>query len=52
MWQSRGDISLRGSIVGGSFWAGVSTPVGPVYVGYGRAEGGLDAFYVALGRVF
>jgi NTE family protein len=52
VWQTRGDISLRGSIVGGSFWAGVSTPVGPVYVGYGRAEGGLDAFYIALGRVF
>ncbi len=52
VWQSRRDISLRSSIVGGSFWAGVSTPVGPVYVGYGRAEGGLDAFYIALGRVF
>ena len=52
VWQARHDISLRGSLVGGSFWAGVSTPVGPVYVGYGRAEGGLDAFYIALGRVF
>jgi len=52
VWQSRNDISLRRSIVGGSFWGGVSTPVGPVYVGYGRAEGGLDAFYIALGRVF
>ena len=29
-----------------------STPVGPVYVGYGRAEGGEDAFYISLGRVF
>ncbi len=51
-WQSRGDISLKNSIVGGSFWAGISTPIGPVYVGYGRAEGGADAFYVSLGRVF
>ena len=33
-------------------WAGISTPIGPVYVGYGRAEGGADAFYVSLGRVF
>ena len=32
--------------------AGVDTPVGPIYVGYGRAEGGEDAFYVSLGRVF
>jgi NTE family protein len=51
-WQSREDISSRDSILGGSFWGGVSTPVGPVYVGYGRAEGGEDAFYVSLGRVF
>jgi NTE family protein len=52
VWESREDISSRGSILGGSFWAGVDTPVGPVYVGYGRAEGREDAFYVSLGRVF
>jgi len=52
VWESREDISTRNSLFGGSFWAGVSTPVGPIYVGYGRAEGGEDAFYVSLGRVF
>jgi NTE family protein len=52
VWQSRDDFSARDSLLGGSFWAGVSTPVGPIYVGYGRAEGGEDAFYVSLGRVF
>jgi NTE family protein len=52
VWNSRADISSRNSIFGGSFWAGVSTPVGPIYVGYGRAEGGEDAFYVSLGRIF
>jgi NTE family protein len=52
VWQRRSDISLDDTILGGSFWAGVSTPVGPVYVGYGVAEGGDDAFYVFLGRVF
>ena len=51
-WAARGDISARGSVLGGSFWGGVSTPVGPIYIGYGRAEGGEDAFYVTLGRVF
>jgi NTE family protein len=51
-WESRADISSRDSILGGSLWAGVDTPVGPVYVGYGRSEGGEDAFYVSLGRVF
>lgn len=51
-WQSRGDISLSSSLFGGSLWAGVDTPVGPIYVGYGMAEGGENAFYVVLGRVF
>jgi NTE family protein len=52
VWQSREDISSPDSVFGGSFWAGVDTPIGPVYVGYGRAEGGEDAFYISLGRVF
>ena len=52
VWESRADISADDSLLGGSFWAGVDTPVGPVYVAYGRAEGGEDAFYIALGRIF
>jgi NTE family protein len=51
-WDARGDIAAGNSIFGGSFWAGVDTPIGPVYVSYGVAEGGHDAFYVFLGRVF
>ena len=51
-WESRDDISSRDAILGGSFWAGVDTPIGPVYLGYGRAEGSEDAFYISLGRVF
>ena len=52
VWQSRADISASDSLLGGSFWAGVDTPVGPVYVAYGFAEGGEDAFYISLGRIF
>ena len=52
VWDDRSDISLGNSIWGGSLWAGVDTPVGPVYVGYGTAEGGTDAFYVFLGSIF
>jgi NTE family protein len=52
VWGTREAISASDALLGGSFWAGVDTPVGPVYVGYGRAEGGEDAFYVSLGRVF
>ena len=52
VFQSRRDVSVENSIFGGSFWAGVSTPVGPVYVGYGRTDRGDHALYVFLGRVF
>jgi NTE family protein len=52
VWQSRSGISWGDALLGGSLWAGVDTPVGPVFVGYGRAEGGPDAFYVFLGRIF
>jgi NTE family protein len=51
-WQSRDEISLKRSIVGGSLWAGVDTPIGPIYLAYGVSEGGHDAFYVFMGRVF
>jgi NTE family protein len=51
-WDDRDDISLPDSIWGGSVWAGVDTPAGPVFLGYGTAEGGQDAFYVYLGRLF
>jgi NTE family protein len=52
VWNDRSEIGADDTILGGSFWAGVSTPVGPVYVGIGRAEGGENAFYVTLGRIF
>ena len=51
-WSSRTDISLGRSIWGGSIWAGVDTPAGPVFLAYGSAEGGDDAVYVFLGRLF
>lgn len=52
VWDSRDEISFDKSRFGGSLWAGVDTPVGPVYVAYGLAEDGDDAFYVFLGRIF
>lgn len=52
VWDERSEISFDDARLGGSLWAGVDTPIGPVYVGYGGAEGGSNAFYVYLGRVF
>ena len=38
--------------IGGSVWVGIDTPIGPVYGGYGRTEGGDGAFYLSVGRIF
>jgi NTE family protein len=51
-WSSRSEISLGDSIWGGSLWAGVDTPAGPVFLAWGSAEGGDDALYLFLGRLF
>ncbi len=51
-WNDRESISRKSALLGGSIWAGVDSPVGPIYVGYGRTEGGIKAYYVYLGRAF
>jgi NTE family protein len=33
----------------GAVYLGGETPVGPVYLGYGRARGGQSSFYLFLG---
>jgi len=52
IWDDRGDVSLGHAIWGGSIWAGVDTPAGPVFLAYGSAEGGRNALYLFLGRLF
>jgi len=51
-WDSRSDISWSDSIKAGSIFVATKTPVGPVYLAYGRAEGGKDALYFFLGKPF
>jgi NTE family protein len=51
-WDNRSDIDADDAILGKSIWAGVDTPVGPVFFGYGSAESGEDVFYLFLGRLF
>jgi len=52
VWNHRSDISAHDSILGGSVWVGVDTPVGPVYAAYGRAEGDASAIYLFIGQPF
>jgi NTE family protein len=52
VWKDEKDITLKSLIPAGSAWLGMDTPLGPVYVAYGVAEGGRNAFYFYLGRGF
>jgi len=39
-----------GTLQAGSLMLGVDTPIGPLYLGYGRASKGYESFYLFLGR--
>ncbi len=51
-WESRDDISVGSALLNGSVFLALDTPIGPLYLGYGRAEGGLDAAFFYLGKSF
>ncbi len=51
VWTDRDDL-LEDMILGGSAFVGMETPLGPLYLGYGVAEGNRDSFYLYLGRTF
>jgi len=51
-WQKEEAIKLDTFIPAGSVFLGLDTLLGPIYVAYGYAEGGRDAFYFFLGRGF
>ena len=50
-WQDVGDIG-DDLIFGGSAFVGADTPIGPVYLGYGHADGGDHSLYLFLGPLF
>jgi NTE family protein len=52
VWDSRSAISFSSLQKAGSLFFGADTPIGPVYLGAGYAEGGNTAFYLFLGRTF
>ena len=51
-WESRSDISVGSAILNGSLFFGLDTPLGPLYLGYGMAEGGRSALFFYLGKTF
>ncbi len=52
IWQTRDQIESDELVLAGSLFVAVDTFLGPVYVGYGLAEGGEDAAYVFIEPIF
>jgi NTE family protein len=50
VWAKADDIRPASLIPAGSLFFGTQTPLGPVYLGTGLAEGGRHSFYFFLGK--
>jgi NTE family protein len=48
-WLKRSDISTNDLIYAGSLFLGMDSNIGPIYWGFGYAEGGMSALYFSLG---
>lgn len=50
-WARRGDVDLGDMMIAGSAFVGVQSFLGPIYLGYGRAEGGANSVYLTFGSL-
>ena len=48
-WDDRSDIRFESALVNGGLFVGFDTPIGPVYLGAGLAEGGRSNYYLFFG---
>jgi NTE family protein len=52
VWDRRSDVSSRDLINAGSIFLGAASLIGPVYFGFGHAEGDNNAVYLYIGALF
>lgn len=52
MWASRDEASLDDLRYAGSLFLGATSIMGPIHLGYGRADDGNDTFFLTVGRMF
>ena len=52
VWNSREAIDVDSLIYAGSIFVGIDSPLGPIFFGFGQAEGGNDSFYLSFGSLF
>jgi len=51
VWENRNDIDVGDGLFAGSLYLGADTGLGPLFLGYGRAEGGIGSFYLYVGSL-
>lgn len=52
MWARHGDFDADDLRFGGAVFVGADTPIGPVFLSLGAADGGRKALYVFVGKPF
>jgi NTE family protein len=52
VWNDRNDIRFDSLLLAGSISLAIDSPLGPIYLAHGFAEGGRRASYLYLGRTF
>jgi len=50
-WQSKEQVRFDSLIYAGSLFLGVQTPLGPLFLGYGYAQGGHNSIYLTFGSL-
>lgn len=51
VWTEWSDFDRSGAILGGSLFVGFDTPLGPLFLGYGRNNTGADSWYLTFGSL-
>ena len=51
VWDDTSDIDFDSALVAGSLFLGADTGIGPMFLGYGFAEGGTGTFYLYVGAL-
>jgi len=52
LWSERSDIDYGDLITSGSIYLAIDSPLGPIYIAYGRTSESQDAIYLSLGWPF
>jgi NTE family protein len=50
-WHDKSDVRLDSLIYAGSMFLGIQTPLGPLFLGYGYAQGGHNSIYLTFGSL-